>query len=66
MNVIAQLEVKNGKVVPVSNGVDHSIKETTFRLRIFHQNRIRQCDVVAPNRAKAVEIVKNSEYEYAS
>ena len=36
MNVIAKLEVKNGKVVPVSNGVDYSTKETTFRLRILN------------------------------
>ncbi|MBD3195599.1 MAG: hypothetical protein GF317_11115 [Candidatus Lokiarchaeota archaeon] len=68
MNVIAQLEVdsKTGKVIPVSNGVDHSIKEKTFRLRIFHQNRVCHADVIAPNRAKAVEVLNDSEYEYAA
>ena len=65
MNVIAKLEVKNGKVVPVSNGVDYSTKETTFRLRILNNSRMMYADVIADTKAKAIVKWREAEYVFS-
>jgi hypothetical protein len=64
MIVIAKLEVKNGKVVPVSNGVDHSTKETTFRLRILQDSRIKNADVIADTKAEAIAKLQEAKYVF--
>ena len=65
MNVIANLEVKNGKVVPVSNGVDYSTKETTFRLRIISDKKMRMADVVSNTKVEAIKKLSEAGYTYA-
>lgn len=66
MNVIAKLKVnpKTGKVIPVK-GKDYSIKDKTFRLRIFHENRITHADVKADSREKAIETLKQANFCFA-